>query len=805
MVFEDIRRCDEHPIADFSDETELMQFVRASRWLAIDAGRYRLLRLNWVTALMAIFVLWGFSIAALVAPEDVLAEAKEWQSWVTQNFTWLYIGSQTAWVVFLLYLAFSKYGRLRLGRENERPEFTDISWFAMLFSCGIGVGIYYWGVSEPISYYRGGSLWKVPILNDDDRAQMAIFTALFHWGLHGWCAYIIVAVALGLVCYRWNMPLTMRCAFYPLLGNLIYSPLGDCIDALSIACTTFGVCTSLGFGVNSISAGLNKLNSDIEMTIENQIIIIWFITVVATVSISLGLRRGIQSLANITFAVGLFIVFCLLFMDNTWFLLNSFVQSCGHYFQWVIQVGSQTDTFQQLAIEFQAGGNLLWGSSGADNTGSLHGKMLAARAVAHANGATANLLAQSDVYGSHSHKWIDWWTVFYWGWWISWAPFVGMFIARISRGRTIRQVILGAFVAPTAFTFFWITTFGSLGIKMQRVAELALGEASAVDWVAGTVNCTMLGYNETTKAPASPAALELAAEGYYALSCRAHSDRLFDVMAPYGEVTQFLILLCVVGVSLYFITSSDSGSYVDDIVSANGLPNPPLIQKVFWAFTEGAVATALVKAGGDDALGALQAVSICAGLPYTFALMFMCTSIWRGLKIDQEEDDILRSAQWSTGTLDIYDAFNPGPANETLTPRYAAAERLASLTRATFTPFLGVYKAAKHLNGERAAAAKVHGAFNAAFFLLWIIFLGLSAEDSKWAYIGWSWFMFFVLHVSFVRTAMRRAHGIYGNVWEDVFGCLCMYPNMVSQLELQTFEAHFAPGAHLYVDKDIVS
>ena len=324
--------------------------------------------------------------------------------------------------------------------------------------------------------------------------------------------------------------------------------------------------------------------------------------------------------------------------------------------------------------------------------------------------------------------------------------------AHLTPGRTIRQVILGAFVAPTAFTFFWITTFGSLGIKMQRVAELALGEASAVDWVAGTVDCTMLGYNETTKAPASPAALELAAEGYYALSCRAHSDRLFDVMAPYGEVTQFLILLCVVGVSLYFITSSDSGSYVDDIVSANGLANPPLIQKVFWAFTEGAVATALVKTGGDDALGALQAVSICAGLPYTFALMFMCTSVWRGLKIDQEEDDILGSAQWSTGTLDIYDAFNPGPANETLAPRYAAVERLASLTKATFTPFLGVYKGEAPRRRERLGegARRVQR----RVFLLWIIFLGLSAEDSKLAYIGWSWFMFFVLHVSFVRTAM---------------------------------------------------
>ena len=161
MVFDDIRRCDEHPVADFTDEAELFRFVRASRWLSVDIAGRRVLRLNWVVTTLAVIVLWGFSISALVAPHDTLAQAAKWQSWVTQNFAWLYIGTQNVWAFFLLYVAFSKYGRLRLGRENERPEFGDVSWFAMLFSCGIGVGVYYWGVSEPMYYYRGGALSKI--------------------------------------------------------------------------------------------------------------------------------------------------------------------------------------------------------------------------------------------------------------------------------------------------------------------------------------------------------------------------------------------------------------------------------------------------------------------------------------------------------------------------------------------------------------------------------------------------------------------------------------------------------------------
>ena len=249
-----------------------------------------------------------------------------------------------------------------------------------------------------------------------------------------------------------------------------------------------------------------------------------------------------------------------------------------------------------------------------------------------------------------------------------------------------------------------------------------------------------------------------------------------------------LVLLCVVGVSLYFITSSDSGSYVDDILAANGMPNPPPLQKVFWAFTEGAVCTGLLKAGGDDALGALQAVSICAGLPYTFALCVLCTSIWRALKIDRGEPDICRGEQWSRGA-DALDFFNPGPANEHSVPPYGALERVASLLRGAFAPFLGVGKAA-HLAFGRANpfAANCHAVLNAAFFILWIGFLIASSRASEWAYVGWAWYLIMVAQMAYVRGATRRERRIYGSVVEDFAGCLTLYFAVASQLELQAVE-----------------
>ena len=696
---------------------------------------------------------------------------------------------QNIWALFLFYVAFSKYGNIKLGRSDEKPEFNNVSWFAMLFSCGIAVGVYTLGVSEPMAYYRGSYnlQGRGDVPTDNERAQQALLQTFYHWGFHARAPYITVAITLGLVSYRWNMPLTMRSAFYPLLGNIIYSPVGDVIDAVSITCTTFGVCTSLGLGVDQIVAYYGALAGKTYTTLERvdaQTGTIIVMTLVANFSVILGLKRGIQVLSTITFSLGLFVMMCSLFMDNTWFLLNSVVQSTGHYFQWVIQLGFRTDSFEQLGIEF-SNSNLLWGSNHAskpDDTwsGPLTGIMAKAAALRDDNTTTPH--GYGDVFPSHYKEMMDWWTIFYWGWWVSWAPFVGMFIARISRGRTIRSIVVGAFVAPTLFSFLWLGIWGSLGIKMQRVAELVLGDGTPN--VGGAVDCAALGYTGNT--PTSAAAIQLASDGYFAVACRSYP--MLDIMAPFKEVKELLWGLLLIGITLYFITSSDSGSYVDDIISANGLDDPPVGQKIFWCWTEGAVAIALLRGGyesGVNALGAVQAVSIVAGLPFTIAVCFMCTSLWRALKIDAGEEDISNAIQWSTGTLDIFDVFQPRSATEPTTARYLPVERLVDLAQSIFAPFIGVMKATESILGKHLAM--VHAAINLIFFLCWIIFLimsGISSSDYAW--LGWTFYIFFVFQLTYLRGSIREAHNIYGNMFEDFFTSVMMYPMVVSQLHFQS-------------------
>ena len=689
-------------------------------------------------------------------------------------------------------MALSKYGNIKLGKAHEKPEFNNISWFSMLFSCGIAVGVYTYGVSEPMAYYRGGYnlAGRGPMYNDDDRAQLALMQTFYHWGLHAWAPYIVVAITLGVVCYRWNMPLTMRSAFYPLLGNLIFSPIGDCIDAIAIACTTFGVCTSLGLGVDAITAFGHRLNSDIKTDVDAKTWTIVVMTLVANVSVVMGLKKGIQILSTVTFTLGLFALLASLFLDNTWFLLNSYVQSIGHYLSYVVQAGFRTDSFEQLAYDFSSSANMFWGTADTDGSGgsALYDVMAKARALV----PSAEALDYDDhttVYGSHVRWMMDGWTIFYWGWWVSWAPFVGMFIARISRGRTIRSVIAGAFIAPTLFGFLWLCVWGSLGIKMQRVAELALSDGTYVA-DGKPLSCAAFGYNDNT--PNETASMALADDGYYLLSCRDGNQMLFDVMSPYGEVKKFLWTILLVGITLYFITSSDSGSYVDDVISANGMANPPVLQKVFWCWTEGVVAIALLIAGdkaGGNALGAVQAVSIVAGLPFTFMLCFMCTSVWRALKIDAGDEDICQATPWSTGMLDAADAFNVRPAQgEAVAQRYTPVERLQNLATAVFAPCVGVFKTCESEFGVGAPIAKVQAFFNGAFFYLWFALLCVSGEDRQWAWLGWTFFLFHALQISALRAAVRESHGIYGNLLEDFFSCLVLYPAAVSQLHFQSME-----------------
>ena len=326
------------------------------------------------------------------------------------------------------------------------------------------------------------------------------------------------------------------------------------------------------------------------------------------------------------------------------------------------------------------------------------------------------------------------------------------------------------------------------GVAFRKVAvSTYVADGTALD-------CAAFGYADgapDATADNGPAAVSLANDGYYLLSCRGNNDKLFDVMSPYGEVKTFLWTILLIGITLYFITSSDSGSYVDDVISANGMAKPPVVQKIFWCWTEGLVAIALLIVGdksGQNALGAVQAVSIVAGLPFTLMLCFMCTSVWRALKIDAGDDDICQATQWSTGVLDIADLFNVRPANAPAAQRYTFAERAQSLATAVFAPFIGVFKTCEAEFGVGAVIAKVQTVFNILFFYLWFALLCASGEDRQWAWLGWTFFLFHVMQITALRATVRESHGIYGNLLEDLLVTLCLYPAAVSQLQYQSQE-----------------
>jgi hypothetical protein len=396
------------------------------------------------------------------------------------------------------------------------------------------------------------------------------------------------------------------------------------------------------------------------------------------------------------------------------------------------------------------------------------------------------------------------------GWWISWAPFVGIFIAKISRGRTIRQVIVGALFAPTFYSFFFLNTLGALGIKMQRTAELALSpDASAVDYVTGYANCTALGYVDGE--PSREDAVALAEEGFYALSCRAHTGRIYDIMYKrYGaDMGTFMVLVTVINLIIYFITSSDSGSWVDDSLSSNGLENPPIIQKVYWCCTEGALASALLVAGGTDALSALQAASICAGFPYTIAISFICQSLYRACKIDEAKmegidkpevlNDIMTQKMFHTRMLDFFEGFTRFGQPEGLPSPMA---RLKNVAIATFFPTKALIKICREQYGPSGMKHVI--AYTLCFYTwLTLMFVEMGVEDI--GMIGWCLYITFVAGIVLLRMKMRASQEIYGGSLEDMMCALFLFPfaldQMENQIDLKELASEFQVPLFLRDDK----
>jgi len=490
----------------------------------------------------------AFVFFTLALPDLAASAFSAMFNFTTKNFDWFLIGAADIFVIFALLLIVSPYGSVRLGGTDAKPDYSYIGWFSMLFAAGMGIGLMFYGVSEPISHFTssiGGPVVTDGVRSDwaplagalgsqEDAVRLGMAATIYHWGLHPWAIYATVALALALFTYNKGLPLTIRSAFYPILGDRVWGWPGHVIDIIAVFATLFGLATSLGFGATQANAGLNELFG-VPIGNTTEVVLITAITAVALISVLRGLDGGVKVLSEINMGLAGLLALFTLIMGPTAFLINFFWDSLVAY------------------VEF--------------------------------------LPALSNPFGREDVNFSQGWTAFYWAWWISWSPFVGMFIARVSRGRTVREFIICVLLIPSVVSVMWMTIFGGTAINQVIV------------------------------------------DGFTGAQDAELPRQLFQMLGelPLASFTSFLGIVLVV---VFFVTSSDSGSLVIDSITAGGKIDAPVPQRVFWCIFEGAVAIALLLGGG---LAALQSMVISTGLLFTVVLLVMCWCIFRGLQSERDK------------------------------------------------------------------------------------------------------------------------------------------------------------------------
>ncbi|WKD23974.1 BCCT family transporter [Pseudoalteromonas sp. KG3] len=478
-----------------------------------------------------------FLIAVLISdPDSAKAMLDGIKFDIINTFDSFLMWSANIFLLFCIGLIFSPYGKIRLGGVSARPTHSRLSWMAMLFAAGMGIGLMFWGVAEPVAYYTGW--YETPLNvtpNTPEAAKLAMGATMFHWGLHPWAIYAVVALSLAFFTYNKGLPLSIRSIFYPILGDRTWGWPGHVIDILAVLATLFGLATSLGLGAQQASAGIDHVFG-IESGVGLQIIVISVVTLLAVISVVRGIDGGVKLLSNIN----MLIAFALLMFV----LLVGFAASVGNIPTTVM-------------------------------------------------GYVENIIPLSNPHGREDETWMHGWTVFYWAWWISWSPFVGMFIARVSEGRTIREFLIAVLLIPTMVTILWMSIYGGI----------------AIDQVINGVG--KLGTEGLTQVPLA-------------------MFEMFDEL-PMAKLLSFTAVVLVL---VFFITSSDSGSLVIDSITAGGKVDAPVPQRIFWATVEGAIAATLLWVGGTKAMEALQAGAVSTGLPFTIVLLMMCVSLLLGLRTE---------------------------------------------------------------------------------------------------------------------------------------------------------------------------
>jgi len=475
----------------------------------------------------------------LIAPEQTQTLLNAAKSGIFANFSWFYVLAFSVFLGFLVILSVSSLGNIKLGNDEEEPEFGFLSWLAMLFAAGMGVGLMFFGVAEPLTHY----LSDITTGSAEHKQQEALLHTLFHWGIHAWAVYGTIALALAYFGFRYKLPLALRSCFYPLLKERINGKLGDLIDIMALLATLFGVITTLGFGASQLGAGLHQLGWISENSFSLQVVVIAVVMSLAIFSAISGVGKGVKILSELNLTLAFCLLIFVLVTGPTLYLLSAFSDNIGTYLSNLVQLSFKTYVYEQ------------------EHTG-----------------------------------WFSGWTILYWAWWCSWAPFVGLFIARISRGRTIREFIFGVLVIPSMFGILWFTVFGNTAIWLND------GEA------AGTLGQMI----------SSPETLLF---------------KFLDYL-PLSGVTG---LVSLVVISLFFITSADSGIYVlNNIASRDKSLAAPRWQAVMWGILMSVVAIVLMQSGG---LANLQAMTLLVALPFAMLMLLMCFSLWKGLNADKKYFD----------------------------------------------------------------------------------------------------------------------------------------------------------------------
>ncbi|MEG0482292.1 MAG: choline BCCT transporter BetT [Acinetobacter sp.] len=483
-----------------------------------------------------------FLAVVIFAPNAFELITQHMNQWITDSFSWFYVLSVAVFLIVLIVIAVSDMGKIKLGPDHSQPEYSNGSWFAMLFTAGMGIGLMFFGVAEPVMHYVNPPTGDPQTIQS---AQQAMRITFFHWGLHAWSIYAIVGLTLAYFTFRYNLPLKVRSGLYPIIGQRIYGPIGDAVDTFATIGTVFGVATTLGFGVTQINSGLNYLFGW-ENSISTQIILIIFVSILASLSVFLGLDKGIKRLSELNLILALLLLGFVFLTSSSVYILQATIQSAGQYI--------------------------------------------------------SNLFSMTfNLYAYQSNGWIGGWTIMYWAWWISWSPFVGMFIARVSKGRTIREFIIGVLLIPTGFTLIWMGFMGNAALF---------------------------------------SILEQGQVGLIAAVQKDSSVALFEFLAhlPFAGISSLIATVLVI---LFFVTSADSGALVADYLTAK-TEDSPVWQRLFWTALMAILSIILLMVGG---LGALQSATMMSALPFTFIMLLLCWGLLKALRLDVTKMQALQEAR----------------------------------------------------------------------------------------------------------------------------------------------------------------